>query len=172
MPISKTHISIAGWPKRNGRSDLIMLPWITIENWVFCHFPLWSFIAPLVNSALMCKSVYIDLCNRHLWRCAPSHDQMCDLMGVNAQSFETRNSAKVMELKRLIIDHVKALHALLHPAIAQSDAVSDVVSIPVGEDSFPLVLMPWNGEVYTKKQLEELFRAYLGQHYCECRKVC
>src|ERR1700690_1334733 len=90
-----------------------------------------------------------------------SHKNVASLMTTTpARPFLDMNHSNITEIKRNFMTYVKGLHAT-------SATPSDVTPsrLQLTEDGFPILPAPWKGSEYKKKELEEWFKLYVGQHY-------
>jgi len=89
------------------------------------------------------------------------HDEIANVLGVTSKSFEETYEDKAKELKRTLLEYVKTLTALTNSAGA-----TPTNSIHFDSDWFPIspnILL----DKITKEDLEQLYHAYITQHYCE-----
>ena len=88
-------------------------------------------------------------------------------MGIPAPSFEQTYPEKTDEMRRLFFEYIKSLRAGVSNSIGIPPRNTvQLVTIELDADCFPLVPVPWDGQKYSKRKLEDLFRGYVGQHYC------
>jgi hypothetical protein len=89
------------------------------------------------------------------------HENVASLMTTTpARSFLDMYHNNITELKRNFMTYIKGLRAT-------SATPSDVTPsrLQLTEDGFPILPSPWKGSEYKKKELEEWFKLYVGQHY-------
>jgi hypothetical protein len=94
-----------------------------------------------------------------------SHENVASLMTTPARSFLDTYHDTITELKQNFMSYVKALHA--SDIAARSATQCDVTPsrLHLTKDGFPILPTPWKGSQYKKKELEEWFQLYVGQHY-------
>lgn len=94
------------------------------------------------------------------------HDTIADLLTVSAPRFEQLFTNQVMEMKRLVLQYIKKLQVResAHGPAADSN---DKQTLGTNTEGFPVLPAAFKLEECTKKVLEELYRQYLSQHYCE-----
>jgi hypothetical protein len=95
-----------------------------------------------------------------------SHDEIANLLGVTSKSFEDTYEDKVKELKRTLLEYVKTLMAVTNSAGAGASAAPATGSILFDVDGFPIAPNNLLGKT-TKEDLEQLYHAYITQHYRE-----
>jgi hypothetical protein len=89
-----------------------------------------------------------------------SHDEIANVLGVTSKSFEDTYEAKAKELKRTLLEYVKTL------VNNSAGAAPAAGSILFDADGFPIA--PNNlSDKTTKEDLEQLYHAYITQHYRE-----
>jgi hypothetical protein len=88
----------------------------------------------------------------------------------NKRSFEDTYNDKVKEMTRNLVNYVKSLRDSGADVFGQesgnctnSQSGPDITMSP---DGFPVLLASINQKQFTKRELEDAMRAYLGQHYC------
>jgi len=89
------------------------------------------------------------------------HENVASLMTTTpARSFLDMYHNNITELKRNFMIYIKGLRAT-------SATPSDITPsrLQLTEDGFPILPVPWKGSEYKKKELEEWFKLYVGQHY-------
>lgn len=91
-----------------------------------------------------------------------SHENVASLMGTPARSFLDTYQNQIMELKRNFMSYVKSLRAA---DIGSRSATVTQTRLQMTDDGFPILPTPWKGSQYKKKELEEWFILYVGQHY-------
>ena len=84
-----------------------------------------------------------------------------------ATSFDTMFEDKAMDMKRLVLNYVKSLQGMLqeaagNPGMALTASKTKIVL----ENGFPKLPRPFDVDKYNKKELENLYRDYIGSHYC------
>jgi hypothetical protein len=86
-------------------------------------------------------------------------------MATPARSFIDTYNNEITELKRHFMGYVKALRAsdIASRSAAQGDSMQ--IRLEMTSDGFPILPTPWKGSQYKKKELEEWFKLYVGQHY-------
>jgi len=97
-----------------------------------------------------------------------SHDEIATVLGVTSRSFEEAYEDKAKELKRTLLEYVKTLNALTNSAGAGAGAGSSSTpgSVLFDADGFPIA--PSNlSDKTSKLDLEQLYHAYITQHYRE-----
>jgi len=102
---------------------------------------------------------------KHIYR----HDTIADTFGVMASPFGKMFPQKALEMKRMVMNYVKALQAML-PAtdgIPVSGPTADNTQAVV-YNGFPKLPADFNLAGYLKSGLEDLYRSYIGAHYCTC----
>ena len=74
---------------------------------------------------------------------------------------------KAMDMKWLVLNYVKSLQGMLQEAagILGTAPMASKTKI-VLENGFPKLPQPFDVEKYNKKELENLYRDYIGSHYC------
>jgi hypothetical protein len=93
-----------------------------------------------------------------------SHDEIANVLGVTSKSFEDTYEDKAKELKRTLLEYMKTLMAVTNSAGA--GAAPATGSILFDTDGFPIA--PNNlSDKTTKEDLEQLYHAYITQHYRE-----
>ena len=82
------------------------------------------------------------------------------MMTTPARPFLDMYHNNITELKRNFMTYVKGLRAT-------SATPSDVTPsrLQLTKDRFPILPALWKGSEYKKKELEEWFKLYVGQHY-------
>jgi len=104
-------------------------------------------------------------------RCIVSHDEVAEILGVHAKSFEETYVDKTMELKQLFIEHVKTLRAPKSRTGGSGSASADAstnslsLSIQVNPYGFPIAPAPTSWQKVNKEHMESLYRTYMTQHY-------
>ena len=86
---------------------------------------------------------------------------------VLATSFDTMVEDKAMDMKWLVLNYVKSLQGMLQeaagiPGMAPTASKTKIVL----ENGFPKLPQPFDVKKYNKKKLENLYRDYIGSHYC------
>ena len=97
-----------------------------------------------------------------------SHENIASLMATPARSFLETHHDRITELKRTFMSYVKALRASdLASRSAMQPAMQPTTDtrLLMTKDGFPILPTPWKGSQYKKKELEEWFILYVGQHY-------
>jgi len=95
-------------------------------------------------------------------RCIVSHDEVAEILGVHAKSFEET---------RLFMEHVKTLHTPKSWTGASAGAGADAstnslsLSIQVDPYGFPIAPAPTSWQKVNKEHMESLYRTYMTQHY-------
>jgi hypothetical protein len=90
-----------------------------------------------------------------------SHENVASLMTTPARSFLNTYHDNITELKRNFMSYVKALRAS-----GKSATQCDITPrLQMTKDGFPILPTLWKGSQYKKKELEEWFKIYVGQHY-------
>jgi len=89
-----------------------------------------------------------------------SHEHVASLMATPARLFLNTYHDAITELKWNFMSYVKALCAL-DPASRSATETR----LQMTKEGFPILLTPWKGSQYKKKELEEWFILYVGQHY-------
>ena len=92
---------------------------------------------------------------------------MADTLGVTAAPFDTMFNERALEMKRLVMNYVKNLQGMLQvaPGIPGS-APTATTRKAVLHNGFPRLPPPFDVNQYSKKELEDLYRDYIGSHYC------
>ena len=96
-----------------------------------------------------------------------SHDEIANVLGITSKSFEDTYEDKSKELKRTLLEYVKTLTAVTNHAGAGAGATPTAGPILFDTDGFPIapsILL----DKTTKHDLEQLYHAYITQHYREC----
>lgn len=93
-----------------------------------------------------------------------SHENVASLMATPARSFLDTYHDHTTELKRNFMSYVKALRAS-DVAAMQHNTATIQTRLPMTQDGFPILPTTWKGSQYRKKELEEWFMVYVGQHY-------
>ena len=86
-------------------------------------------------------------------------------MATPARSFLDTYHDQIKELKRSFMSYVKSLHASDLGSRSENQCDVTPTRLPVTNDGFPILPTPWKGSEYKKKELEEWFMLYVGQHY-------
>src|SRR6202789_969315 len=89
-----------------------------------------------------------------------SHEHVASLMATPARPFLNTYNDAITELKCNFMSYVKALRA--------SDPASRSATetrLQMTNEGFPILPTPWKGSEYKKKELEQWFMLYVGQHY-------
>ena len=74
---------------------------------------------------------------------------------------------KATEMKRLVLNYVKNLQGMLDAAARiTGTAPTASKTKTVVENGFPKLPRPFDPNNYNKKELENLYRDYIGSHYC------
>jgi hypothetical protein len=90
------------------------------------------------------------------------------MLGVTAPSFNTMFEARALEMTRLVLNYVKQLEGMAQPAAGMTGtAPAASKTKPVLQNGFPKLPSDFNGMKYNKKELEQLYRDYIGTHYCK-----
>jgi len=96
-----------------------------------------------------------------------SHDEIANVLGITSKSFEDTYEDKAKELKRTLLEYVKTLTAVMNSAGAVASATPAPGSIHFDPSGFPIAPNVLSGTT-TKENLEQLYHAYITQHYHEC----
>jgi hypothetical protein len=98
-------------------------------------------------------------------QCQYSHENVVSLMATPAQSFLDTYHDQIKELKHSFMIYVKSLCA--SDLSSKSGNQCDVAPtrLLMTNDGCPILPAPWKGSEYKKKELEEWFMLYVGQHY-------
>ena len=92
---------------------------------------------------------------------------MADTLGVTAAPFDTMFNERALEMKRLVMNYVKNLQGMLQVAPGiPSSAPTATTRKAVLHNGFPRLPPPFDVNQYSKKELEDLYRDYIGSHYC------
>ena len=97
--------------------------------------------------------------------CIVSHDEVAEILGVHAKSFEETYADKTMGLKRLFMEHVKTLCTPTSRTGASAGAGAKTLSIQVDPCRFPIAPVPTSWDKVNKEHMESLYRTYMTQHY-------
>lgn len=116
----------------------------------------------------------------------PRHDEVLDNMGLRGRQFIEKYENQVVEMKRSFLDFMKATRdragdteagAGADAGVPGRDADSEPViadsatEIKITADGFPIIPSVVEHRNLSKKECENLLRAYLKQHYCKCISV-
>jgi len=116
------------------------------------------------NLSLTCEWCRLVL-HYSILRIVISHDEIANVLGVTSKSFEETYEDKAKELKRTLLEYVKTLMALTNSAGASASA-TPTNSIHFDSNGFPIAPNILSDKI-TKEDLEQLYHAYITQHYCE-----
>jgi hypothetical protein len=101
------------------------------------------------------------------------HDHIADLAGVPGRSLVDTYSNEISQMKRCVVDYVKMLRATANP-LMPVPLVTEVQHIPlkIANDGFPYLESSFHQTKYKKKELEQGFYLYVGQHYKLANNNC
>jgi len=94
-----------------------------------------------------------------------SHENVTSLMATPAWSFLDTYHDHITEVKQKFMSYAKALCALDLASRSAIQLNTTQTWLPMTKDGFPILPTPWKGSQYKKKDLEEWFMLYVGQHY-------
>jgi hypothetical protein len=86
-------------------------------------------------------------------------------MATPARPFLDTYHDQIKELKRNLMSYVKSLRASDLGSRSGTQCDITPTRLPMTNDGFPILPAPWKGSEYQKKELEEWFILYIGQHY-------
>ena len=93
------------------------------------------------------------------------HDNIAELLGVKARSFEATNPDAMMGIRRELLDYVQRLKDLLAGNTHSRQEKVPLVSVIADEKGWPqLVGFDATAKV-AKHELEDVIRGYLNAHY-------
>jgi hypothetical protein len=97
------------------------------------------------------------------------HDTIAETLGVPAASFHDMFQDTALGMKRLLMIYVKRLREMVEnadgiPGSAPTASKTKTVIL----DGFPKLPQPFDVNLYSKKDLEDLYRDYIGAQYCAC----
>lgn len=105
-----------------------------------------------------------------------SHDDIAELLGVPAKSFNEIYTDLAEDIQRSVLEYVNKLRAAKSPgaggnaahAGSEDNAGAGPISIEIDPNRFPIAPCPASLKNVTKEQLEKLYRSYMTQHYRMC----
>jgi hypothetical protein len=95
----------------------------------------------------------------------PSHDEIAKFLGVPAMPFDVMYPDKAKEIKRMVLDYIKALRSA---HINNSNDITDAQQknvLQIDEKGFPIAPRPQSVSKSTKADLETIYRLYITRHY-------
>lgn len=97
-----------------------------------------------------------------------SHDDIADNMGFrNKRSFEDTHEDKVKEVTRALVSYVKSLRDSGGNTGGQHIGIgTDLLELSLDANGYPLLPSDIVQKSRSKRELEDIMRTYLGQHYC------
>lgn len=110
-----------------------------------------------------------------------SHDHISILLDVPAKSFESMHQKESQKLKNLFQSYIESLlskktarqetattlGAAQRSAVLNIDPDTGKVTLPKDADGFPIIPDQWCQNGMNKATLEQLWTAYIGNHYRE-----
>ncbi|KAF8182686.1 hypothetical protein BJ912DRAFT_928435 [Pholiota molesta] len=103
------------------------------------------------------------------------HDQMAEMMGLTAESFETKWPDEVQQMERLLTNYVRHLRGRIPGILDANGDAGAVLPNPTGQKpapifevnnaGYPIVPANFVPEDSNKLILEDMFRRYLSLHY-------
>ncbi len=93
------------------------------------------------------------------------HDNVAELLGVTAASFEQANKEAVMGMRRAFIDYVHRLKQALAASGGTAVKPEPLVKIVNDEAGWPELVGFDAAAKHSKTTLEDILRAYLSKHY-------
>jgi len=95
------------------------------------------------------------------------HDKIAEALGVTAVPFARMFDDKAKEMKRLVINYVKALQGMLQSGAGIPGSAPTASKTQVGlNKGFPRLPSAFKPKEHVKKELEDIYRVYIGAHYC------
>lgn len=95
------------------------------------------------------------------------HDNIAELLGVKAGTFESNNAEAVMGIRRQLLEYVKRLKEALAGNSGCGENTSTVASVVPDGDGWPQLVGFDSSDKLTKDEMEGIIRAYLSAHYGE-----
>ena len=95
------------------------------------------------------------------------HDKIAETLGVPAAFFDTMFEARATEMKRLVFNYVKNLQGMLDTAAGMPGTAPTASKTKTAlQNGFPRLPGSFDVDKYSRKELEALYRDYIGSHYC------
>jgi hypothetical protein len=86
-------------------------------------------------------------------------------MATPGRSFIDTYNNQVTEMKRNFMSYVKLMRGPIIGLGPTTQCTQKPVQLAMTKNGFPTLPMAWDVSKYNKKELEQWFTLYLGQHY-------